>query len=194
MLVLLFTRALSMLRMCFVLYISTFVNFCHAQLHHHYISPLTNALRIGNDFDGSPYYLCHATLFNTVLPGKTREGRGFCHVPYNGNEYLIKQFKIPARQSFGPVSWNRTTVGAIVVGRDIEGKPLFLCQTFFNGSLQPGLTGPNYQHCTIAIKGRAIITNNYRILSRMSEQFIGNHPAANIHYHQAPISINKGYR
>lgn len=163
------------------------------QTHHHSISPLTYALRIGRDFSGESFYLCQVQLFNRSLPGKTKAGYGFCSVPYKGNEYLVKQFDIPTRDVFGRISWNRDLDGAIILGRGIDAKPLFLCQSAFNGSMQPGITWPGSTYCAIAINGREIMTDNYRVLSAKNRLIIRSYPAASTYYHQ-DLLYNRPYR
>ncbi|WBV67411.1 DUF3421 domain-containing protein [Legionella pneumophila] len=77
----------------------------------------------------------------------------------------------------------------MVNGKDTNGNPLFVCQSNFNGSIQPGKTWPGYSHCNISYGGREIITDNYRILSRPTEIIVRTqppvhrHPSQNRHYH-----------
>ncbi|MDP1603603.1 MAG: DUF3421 domain-containing protein [Legionella sp.] len=136
----------------------------HAHMHGHSDNALGNALQIGNESNGKPLYLCIAKLFNSAQPGKTWEGYGQCNVPYGGKEYVLSDFRVPARQFFNKVSWQNNPGSPIVIGRDSNGSPLFLCQSFFQGSNQPGKTWPGYNHCNISFGGREIILNNYRIL------------------------------
>lgn len=149
------------------------------QYHSHpaVVRPLTHALRVGIDTNNLPLFLCTARIFNSVQPGKTWPGYGRCNVAYGGKEYIVDRYEIPSASNFHNVAWQDNDYGAVVVGRDTNGKPLFLCQTFFKGSRQPGKTWPGYGHCNIAYAGQEIITNHYRVLGRSQ--------GAN-HYHQHP--------
>ncbi|CAM2833971.1 DUF3421 domain-containing protein [Legionella worsleiensis] len=136
------------------------------------VSPLAAALRTGTDTNGTVLYLCIAKLFDSIQPGKTWAGYNRCNVPYGGKEYIVEQFSIPEQHSFGSFSWERHQLNAIPIGRDTDDKPLYVCHTVFNGSIQPGKTWPGYNHCNISYAGREIITDFFRVLSRPQEIII----------------------
>ena len=150
--------------------------------HGHTDSSLANAFNIGSDTDGTPLYLCVTNLYHGTQPGKTWPGHGRCNVAYGGKEYVVNDFKIPSRHLFRSASWKNTIEGAVVIGKESNGAPLFLCQAFFKGSKQPGKTWPGYNHCNISYAGREIITDNYRILG--TNNVDGRH-----HQHSAPRVI-----
>ena len=154
-----------------------FVNTPWAGIHHHqYSSALTNGLRIGTETNGTILYLCRGKLFNSIQPGKTWAGYNRCNVPYGGKEYVLDQFTIPSQREFGHFTWEVNTRGAIKIGRDTNGNPLFLCQSNFHGGIQPGKTWPGYHHCNISFAGREIITDHYRTLTNRSEIIVGSQP------------------
>lgn len=146
-------------------------------------SLMTNALRIGVNTNGTVFYLCQGQLFNSVQPGKTWSGYQGCNVPYRGKEYVLDQFTIPNQREFAPYYWDRSLDSAVVVGNDTEGKPLFLCQSHFNGSTQPGKTWPGYNHCNISYAGREVITDNYLILAQKRILEVHSQQQANRHAH-----------
>lgn len=154
------------------------------QLDHHVISPLTHALRIGADFNGHPFYLCQARLYNRLLPGKTSVDFNFCSIPYNGKEYRVKQFDIPTQHAFGHINWGTHLDKAVIMGRNAEDKPLFLCQSAFNGSIQPGITWPGISHCAMVINGREVISNHYRVLTSRARININADTIVPKHYHK----------
>ncbi|MCL9685166.1 DUF3421 domain-containing protein [Legionella maioricensis] len=165
-------------------FISLFVNTLWADMHQHqslHPSPLVNALRIGTDTNGTILYLCRATLFNSVQPGKTWAGYNRCNIPYGGKEYVVDQFTIPNQRDFGHFTWEENVRGAVRIGTDTNGNPLFLCQSNFHGSVQPGKTWPGYNHCNIAFAGREIIMDDYRILSNRREIIV--HSQSSVHLH-----------
>ncbi len=161
-----------------------FANTLWADIHQHHLpnsSPLTPALRVGTDTNGATLYLCRAKFFNSIQLGKTWAGYNRCNVPYGGKEYVVGQFTIPNQQEFGHFSWDNNVRGAIEIGRDTNGNPLFLCQSNFHGSIQPGKTWPGYHHCNISFAGREIITDHYRILTNRSEIIVRSQPSLHSH-------------
>lgn len=163
--------------------------FATTHVHPQAISPLANALRTGIDTNGKPLYLCLGNLFNSTQPGKTWPGYGRCNVPYGGKEYVLNNYTIPNQQQFGRVQWAAGNVQPLVIGKDTNNNPLFLCQSNFNGSMQPGKTWPGYNHCNISYGGREIIMDNYQILGIQSEIIVRSVPIiqqnqGNTHYHR----------
>ncbi|KTD79394.1 DUF3421 domain-containing protein [Legionella waltersii] len=156
--------------------------------YHQSSSPFLYALRTGTDTNGRPLYLCRAKLFNSIQPGKTWPGYGRCNVPYGGKEYIVSEFTLPTQQEIGHINWEPANAQPLVIGRDTNGNPLFVCQANFNGSIQPGKTWPGYYHCNISYGGREVITDNYRVLSAQSEIIVrspttGRRNSGNTHYH-----------
>ncbi|MCL5272286.1 MAG: DUF3421 domain-containing protein, partial [Gammaproteobacteria bacterium] len=84
----------------------------------------------------------------------------------------------------GHFNWKRDVRGALQIGRDRNGNPLFVCQANFHGSIQPGKTWPGYNHCNISYAGREIITDNYRVLSTHQELIVSSHEAIYIQPNQ----------
>lgn len=161
--------------------IVTITAWASPNVHQHQDSPLRNALITGTDTDGKILYLCQGKLFNSIQPGKTWAGYGRCNVPYGGKEYVLNHFSIPNKAQLGHINWENNHQSAIVMGKDTNNNPLFVCQTNFNGSAQPGKTWPGYNHCNISYAGREIIMDNYRILSRNREIIVRSQPSARRH-------------
>lgn len=162
--------------------------FAIPNIHQHEVSPLTDAVRTGTDTNGAILYLCQAKLFNSTQPGKTWAGYNRCNVPYGGKEYIVEQFSIPNKNLLGRFNWTRDMRGAIQLGKDTNGNPLFVCQAHFHGSIQPGKTWSGYNHCNISYAGREIITDNFFIMSRHQELIVrskipGAMNTRNIHSH-----------
>lgn len=155
----------------------------HPLIHQHTRSPLIDALRIGVDTDGKILFLCRAKLFNSIQPGKTWAGYDRCNVPYNGKEYIVDQFTIPNQHEFGHYNWEQPGHGSMPIGRDTNGNVLFLCQSNFRNSIQPGKTWPGYNHCNISYAGKEIITDNYRILSKIQDVVVHSPAARRTHSH-----------
>ncbi|WP_298623414.1 DUF3421 domain-containing protein [uncultured Legionella sp.] len=158
--------------------------FANPNIHRHRISPLTDAIRTGIDTNGAILYLCQAKLFNSVQPGKTWAGYDRCNVPYGGKEYVVDQFTIPNQHRLGRFNWVRDARGAIQIGRDTNGNPLFVCQADFHGGIQPGKTWPGYNHCNISYAGREIITDNYKVMSRHQGLIVGSKIPNTMHHNK----------
>ncbi|STX50244.1 Protein of uncharacterised function (DUF3421) [Legionella busanensis] len=134
-------------------------------VHGHPDSPsLEQAIRVGTDTDGKALYLCIANLFNSVQPGKTWVGYGRCNIAYGGKEYIVNDFKVPPRNLFNNTSWQKDTRSPVRIGRDTNGKPLFLCQALYRGSKQPGKTWPGYNRCNISYAGQEVVLNIFQVL------------------------------
>ncbi|KTD21014.1 Protein of uncharacterised function (DUF3421) [Legionella lansingensis] len=192
------------MRIIYILLIAFFMqaSFAVGNIHRHGEDsyPLADALKTGVDTDGKPLFLCVARLFNSTQPGKTWSGYGHCNVPYGGKEYVIDQFEIPSKDMFRRVYWSNNPGEALTIGRDTNGNPLFLCQTYFKGSRQPGKTWPGYNHCNISYAGQEIITNNYQILVEAGRgslhhghngQYHRHNEQSNSQYHGHPSQTNQ---
>jgi hypothetical protein len=156
---------LAMSHFALAVLMTLFTNTLWAEMHHpYYNSPLTNGIRVGSEINGTILYLCRGSLFNSIQPGKTWAGYNRCNVAYEGKEYVLDQFTIPNQCELGHLTWDEDERGAIKVGTDSNGNPLFLCQSNFRGSILPGKTWPGYHHCIITFAGREIITDHYRTL------------------------------
>lgn len=167
----------------FILFYSNYL-FANPNVNGHISSPITYAVRTGIDTNGAILYLCQAKLFNSIQPGKTWFGYDRCNVAYGGKEYVIEEYTIPSQRELGHLNWTRDVRGALQIGRDTNGNPLFVCQANFHGSIQPGKTWQGYNHCNFSFAGREIITDNYRVLSTHQEIIVGSHKAINIQPNQ----------
>ncbi len=47
-----------------------------------------DALIVGSDANGKPFYLCHAHFAGSLQPGETAAGSATCNIAYKGKEYL----------------------------------------------------------------------------------------------------------
>lgn len=162
-----------------------FVTNIWAHIHQHQnsfqVSPLTTALRIGKNSNGVILYLCIGELFHSQQPGKTWAGYAYCNIGHGGKEYVVSKFTVPNQQQFGYFIWVHKLQGTIEVGRDTNGTPLFLCQSDFQGGIQPGRTWPGYNHCNITYRGREIISDDYRVLSNRDELTIHSKPSTHLY-------------
>lgn len=157
------------MRVVIPLIVSLFIPPLFANTYHQHGSEnnsLNQALKIGIDTNGKPLYLCIARMFNSTQPGKTWEGYGRCNVAYGGKEYIVTDFQLPSGKFFRNAFWQTSDRDGIVLGHDTNGRPLYVCQTLFKGSMQPGKTWPGYNRCNISYAGVEITMDNYKVLSQ----------------------------
>ena len=57
-----------------------------------------HAWKVGADVNGTPLYLCRASYYGGLQPGKTWPGYAKCNITYNGREILMSSFSILVRQ------------------------------------------------------------------------------------------------
>jgi hypothetical protein len=140
--------------------------FAHRDWHefHGYIP--SDAFRTGTDINGAPLYLCRGQLFGSTQPGKTWAGYNKCNVPYGGRSYYLQNAQIFVNkhlQGYWVKGHGYIPNGAMRVGTDTNGNPLFLCRAYYQGSVQPGKTWANYHACNIPFAGREIQRHSYSV-------------------------------
>lgn len=98
-----------------------------------------NAFQVGFDTNNKRLYLCRAKVHGSVQPGKTWRGYGKCNVPYGGREIIANRFSLLRKERGShPLYWgSQAGKKPWVIGRDSDGKRLFLCQANYLGSKQP---------------------------------------------------------
>ncbi|RUR12442.1 DM9 repeat-containing protein [Legionella sp. km772] len=127
-------------------------------------SLLVNALIIGRDLNKQPFFLCRVQLNGVQEVGILASQSSTCILTKGDKLYPSADFSIPDKREFGLFTWSRNTAGAITVGSTQDGKPLFLCQSNFNGLLLPGKTWPGFGHCEVVYNGKLLIAELTYIL------------------------------
>ena len=139
----------------------------HAESLESPLALFSNGLTVGRDADNQPLILCRAFLLGRKIVGTTTYKTPICILSYDGVVYSINEFSIPNKKEFGFSTWSSSADKAITVGTTKDGKPIFLCQSNFNGVLLPGFTWSGYGHCNVVYQGRELIADVTYILSSL---------------------------
>lgn len=124
-----------------------------------------DALFVGNDTNGQRLYACLAQFRGSVQPGKTWQGYDKCNIAYAGREYPVREYRLVT----GRFNWsNFTSRSNAPMGRDTDGKGLYLCKALYKNSWQPGKTWRGYHKCNISYAGKEIMVSNYKVLREPS--------------------------
>ncbi len=144
-----------------------FITFIHAKANLVTQSLLKDALLISRDSNGQSLFLCRAYLFGGMQIGTISSESQHCILTYEGKIHYVTEFSIPNKMEFGLYTWSTKKGNAISVGTNSEGKPIYLCKSYFNGVLLSGTTWLGYNHCNVAYKGTELIADITYILSSL---------------------------
>lgn len=147
----------------------------HWQASPGYIPP--HAFQVGHESNGKPLYLCRVRIFGSLQAGKTWRGYDRCNVPYGGKEYIKANYSLflwRGQKGHWQVFSGHMPRRALEVGRDSDGKRLYLCQAPFNGGMQPGKTWRGYGKCNISFAGHEVIRSRFKVFVTGSKK--GNPP------------------
>lgn len=98
-----------------------------------------NATQAGNEADGTPLYLARARYQDGVHIGKVRTAFGAANIPYGGKEVKVADYEV----FVGPATWaaatgGRLPDGAVKLGQESNGEPLFAARANIHGGIHPG--------------------------------------------------------
>src|SRR5260370_33185209 len=96
--------------------------------------------------DGTPLFIARSPGFTSpnflhgIPPGKTRPGFGGAFIPFGGNEVLItSDYEVLITQGVWLAgSGGQIPDGAVVMGREENGDPLFVARAQLEQGLHPG--------------------------------------------------------
>lgn len=99
-----------------------------------------NAVRAGQDVDGTIIYVGRATHEGDLMPCKVLPSKRAAYVAYNGKEVLVGSYEVLTGNGFTWIgsSNGHTPDGAVLVGNQRNGEPLYMGRANFQGSLTPG--------------------------------------------------------
>ncbi|MEH2438561.1 MAG: DM9 repeat-containing protein [Nostoc sp.] len=115
-----------------------------------------NAVFGGNDFDGTPMYVCAVIWNNGVYPGKSRLNSGTCDISYGGLEHwlplsnsvvLTQPLKSDPNKEFD-YYWQASSSQQIIPGNALpigfeNGHSLYSCRASYNGGTAIGKLTPD---------------------------------------------------
>lgn len=119
----------------------------------------------GRDSNGAPLFVCSADFNNVQQPGKIRRGFDGCNFGYGGQELTSGSYSLmvgTARWAYG--ADGSIPPDAIQAGSEMDGRPLFVCRTTHNGSLQIGKIRPGFRGCNFGYGGAELTGNPYEVM------------------------------
>lgn len=125
-----------------------------------------NAVRAGNDADGSPIYVGRAYHEGDQLVTKVIPSKQAAYVAYNGQEILKHNFEVLSGEGFTWVGSGNGHVpaGAVVAGRTKQGEELYVGRAHYQGSLTPGKVHRSHGCLYIPFGGSEISIKSYEVL------------------------------
>lgn len=125
-----------------------------------------NAVRAGNDADGSPIYVGRAFHEADQLVAKIIPSKQAAYVAFNGQEILKHNFEVLSGEGFTWVGSGNGHVpeGAVVAGRTQQGEELYIGRAHYQGSLTPGKVHRSHGCLYIPFGGSEISIKSYEVL------------------------------
>lgn len=99
-----------------------------------------NALRAGNEADGTPLYIARGNYEGGLHPGKVRANALEAYIPYGGREIAVRDYEVYV----GTGTWQEVRSGqrvpttAIAGGREANGSLLYIARASIEGGIHPG--------------------------------------------------------
>jgi hypothetical protein len=100
----------------------------------------TNALRAGNEADGTPLFIARAPHEGGVVVGKAWQGDPTAAFPYGGQEIRLGNYEVYVGQgTWATVSSGQSVpANAIAAGREADGTPLYVARAPMGGGTHVG--------------------------------------------------------
>jgi hypothetical protein len=128
-----------------------------------------DAIRAGQDDDGTDLYVCNAFFGGGQQPGKLRSSFRGCDISWGGEEHIVSTYQVlvPEWSGYPPLREFRDAFD-FPAGKDINGAPLYVCRASYLGSVQPGKTQQGWSTCNFGYGGKEIMDPpTYNILSSL---------------------------
>eukprot|EP00927_Polykrikos_kofoidii_P034167 TRINITY_DN29000_c0_g1_i1.p1 TRINITY_DN29000_c0_g1~~TRINITY_DN29000_c0_g1_i1.p1 ORF type:complete len:1117 (-),score=194.17 TRINITY_DN29000_c0_g1_i1:107-2983(-) len=135
------------------------------------------ALKCGWEADGSPLYMARCRHAGGLLVGKVGGRLGGCHVGFGGREQILPAYEVlcaaPGTQSGGggrPIRFEsaRSGVqmpsGAVALGWEPNGSPLFGARISHGGGSHPGQADAALRTCRVGYGGHQVLVRNFEVL------------------------------
>jgi hypothetical protein len=124
------------------------------------------AVSVGTATDGAPLYLARVDYMGGRQPGKVRRGVPVAHFSYAGRTVEARCYEVFTGQG----SWVRASngwvpQGALQVGREADGSPLYAARAYYQGSLQIGKVRPGFGGALIPFGGSEVKVRDYEVLT-----------------------------
>lgn len=125
-----------------------------------------NAVHAGHDSDGSKIYAGRAIHEGNLMPCKVLPCKRAAYVSYNCNEVMVQCYEVLTGSGFSWIgsSNGHTPPGAVLVGKQRNGEPLYMGRAFFQGSLTPGKVHKSHGCLYIPYGGAEHSIKQYEVL------------------------------
>lgn len=125
-----------------------------------------NAVRAGQDSDGALIYVGRAVHQGDLIPCKVLPSKRAAYVAYGGKEVLVSSYEVLTGTGFSWIgsSNGNTPTGAVVVGNQQNGEPLYVGRANFQGSLTPGKVQKSHMCLYIPYAGAEHRVVQYEVL------------------------------
>lgn len=123
------------------------------------------ASKQGNEADGTPLYLARAKYQGGLHPGKVRQAFAAANIPYGGKEVKVNSYEVFVGTAHWTTASNgKIPLGAVVVGYEANGEPLFSARAAYQGGVHLGKVRPSFGAANIPYGGKEIKVNPYEVL------------------------------
>jgi hypothetical protein len=119
----------------------------------------------GHEADGTSLYCCRAKYQNGLHPGKVRPEFGAANIPYGGAEVKVNPYEVYC----GGGKWvdasnGNIPEGAICLGNEKDGTPIFVARAAYNGGIHPGKIRHGFGAANIPYGNKEVKVANYQVL------------------------------
>jgi len=134
------------------------------------------AVMSGNTSSGEELYIGRAHHQGALTPGKIHRSHGCMYLPFNGREESSVHYEVLVFQQ--KAVWTHTSahaplpVGAIFVGNDTDGSPMYVGRCFHNADQLPAKVIPSKNVAYVSFDGQEIAKYSYEVLCNGNVQWI----------------------
>ncbi|XP_064556474.1 natterin-3 [Drosophila montana] len=141
----------------------------HSWLHYSHGSLPQDAVAAGHDSDGDTIFIGRAFYNNDMLPAKIIPNKGKAYVAYAGHEVELENYEVLSGHNYVwlPGANGEVPIGAVPVGRNVDGEELYAGRGYHGGSLTVGKVHPSHGCLYIPYDSEEVKIFEYEVLSRL---------------------------
>lgn len=122
---------------------------------------------IGWESNGQALYACVGSYRGSRQIGKTTTGSRYCHIAYRGSAVKIYQFE----RLQGRFDWlSQSMTGAMAMGREKNGTPLYVCRAAYKNGWQVGKTWPGLRGCMVVYSHHTVVVPSFFVLHKYHDR------------------------
>ena len=124
------------------------------------------AVQCGNEANGEALFLIVADHAGGKHPGKLNAVWSHGNIPYGGQEVPVQNYKVfcGGDTTWKAASGGQLPDGAIVIGNEANGEPLYGARARHDGGKHPGKFNTVWSHANISYGGAELHKTDYEIL------------------------------